>query len=81
MWRVEGVRFQRVCRRCYKAHRPSSTVGTGWNSFECRGLEGQVVDVVQCQVVSVEGGLEDCGVFEAGFVLRSLRSLGVWDWE
>lgn len=39
-----------------------------WDGFQFTGLEGQVVEVVQCQVVSVEEivvdeGLEDCGDF------------------
>lgn len=41
------------------ALRPSSTVVTGWNGFQFRGLKGQVVSVEENVV---EEGLEFCGV-------------------
>lgn len=51
---------------------PSSAAGKGWRGCLFSGLEVQVVHVVQCEVLSaevivVEGGLEDCGICEAGF--------------
>lgn len=68
------VRCQLFCCDCYKAHRPSSAVGKGWKRFQLRGSKGPVVDVVQCQVVSVEEiveeGLKDCRVL---FWIRSFR--------
>lgn len=36
------------------AHRTSSAVGKRWDGFQCISLEGQVVGVVYCQVVSIE---------------------------
>lgn len=43
----------------------SSTVGEDRGSSFFSGLESQTV--VQCQVVTVEEELEDCGVVEASF--------------
>lgn len=61
-------RFQRVCCGCRQAHRLSSDEGKGLDAF-CRVRS---VDVIQCQVVSVEEVLEDCGVCKEGlyFVLK-----------
>lgn len=54
----------------YISQGPSSAVGQGWYCFTIRvySIEGQVDDVVQCQVIPVEEivveeELEYCGVF------------------
>lgn len=57
------VRFQRVCCACYMAYMPFFRLGF---------LESQIVDVVQCQVVTVDETVyeewsEDCGHCEADF--------------
>lgn len=47
-----------------------------WDGFQFTGLEGQVVEVVQCQVVSVEECVVDEGLMEVMMqtsVFRSLR--------
>lgn len=65
---ASDVKFQRICCDCYMAHIPSSAVGKGWKDFKFSVLKSQVLDAVQCQVVSVdeiviEEGLEEgCGV-------------------